>query len=172
MYALGLVVASAVGFSIALSRDGLYHAELIDQHQVLALRGYIRIDTSNPPGNEMLGARFWKELFDAEGIENEILAPSPGAKRASFVARLPGRWGRPLVLLNHLDVVPADPKRWRHPPFSGEAADGALWGRGATDMKGIAVVQAMVLVDLKRRGVVPERDVVFLATGQHEDLNP
>jgi acetylornithine deacetylase/succinyl-diaminopimelate desuccinylase-like protein len=141
---------------------------LVDE-AIAVLSRYLRINTSNPPGNEIRGARFWKEIFDREGIESEILLPSPTSRRANFVARIPGsRKEDGIVLLNHIDVVPADARRWRHAPFGGEVAGGALWGRGASDMKGLAVAQAFVLIDLRRRGIVPDRDLIFLATADEE----
>ncbi len=136
---------------------------------VQTLIRYLRVNTSNPPGNEILAARFWKEFFDREGIACEVMLPDPTSRRASVVARLPGNGrGRPLILQNHLDVVAAEGKRWKHPPFAGEIAEGAVWGRGSTDMKGIAVVQAFALVELKRRGIVPDREVIFLGTADEE----
>lgn len=130
---------------------------------------YLQVNTSNPPGNEIAAARFWKEIFDREGIECVIVGPPAPSKRANVVARLPGKIsGRALVLLHHLDVVPAEARRWRYPPFAAEIAEGAIWGRGATDMKALAVAQAWSLIDLKRRGVVPARDLIFIGTADEE----
>ena len=134
---------------------------------ISVLQQYLRLNTSNPPGNELAAARFWKDVFDREGIPCEIVAPA-GSKRTNVVAKLPGSAGRGLVLLNHLDVVPADAKRWRHPPFGGEIVAGTIWGRGTTDMKGAAVAQAYVLIDLRRRGVIPARDLYFVGTADEE----
>jgi len=132
------------------------------------LRAYLAIDTTNPPGNERRGADFFKAIFDREGIACEVLDQGHG--RANVLARLPGTGGkRPLVLLNHLDVVPADASCWSVPPFSGELKDGYVWGRGATDMKGTAICQLMTMLLLKRAGRPLERDILFLGTADEED---
>src|SRR5204863_9404363 len=84
-------------------------------------REYLRINTSNPPGNELATARWFKQIFDREGIENQVLEYSPG--RANIIARLKGGGTqRPLILLNHMDVVTSDPSRWKYPPFAAEQA--------------------------------------------------
>jgi len=132
------------------------------------LQEYLRIDTSNPPGHERLAAEFLREVFERERIETRIIDLGHG--RANIVARLPGSGGRrPIILLNHLDVVPADASRWTVPPFAGEIRDGYVWGRGATDMKGTAVCQLMALLLLKRGSVPLDRDVIFLGTADEED---
>lgn len=132
------------------------------------LQAYLRVDTTNPPGRERLAADFLKDVFDREGIENRIYDLGNG--RANILARLPGSGlGRPILLLNHLDVVPADAERWTVPPFSGEIRDGYVWGRGATDMKGTAICQLMTLLLLKRAGAPLDRDVIFLGTADEEE---
>jgi acetylornithine deacetylase/succinyl-diaminopimelate desuccinylase-like protein len=135
---------------------------------VALLQAYLRVDTTNPPGRERLAADFFKEILDREDIENRIYDLGNG--RANILARLPGSgMGRPILLLNHLDVVPADAERWTVPPFSGDIRDGYVWGRGATDMKGTAVCQLMTLLLLKRSGVALDRDVIFLGTADEEE---
>ena len=125
--------------------------EAADREALAMLQSYLRVDTTNPPGNERLAADFFHEILDREGIENRVYEMAEG--RANILARLPGRGlGRPILLLNHLDVVPADAERWSVPPFSGDVRDGYVWGRGATDMKGTAVCQLMTLLLLKRSG--------------------
>ena len=165
-----IIFSAAVFFSAAVSIAGEPNAQVpIVEEAVSTLSRYLRVNTSNPPGNEIGAARFWKEFFDREGIPCEIILPAPGSKRANVVARLAGNGkGKSVVLLNHLDVVPAGSRHWSRPPFSGEISDGAVWGRGATDMKGTAVAQAYVLTDLSRRGVHPQRDLIFLGTADEE----
>jgi acetylornithine deacetylase/succinyl-diaminopimelate desuccinylase-like protein len=142
--------------------------EAAAREAVTHLQDYLRVDTSNPPGRERLAAEFLKKIFDAEGIENRIY--DLGNERANILARLPGSGlGRPILLLNHLDVVPADAERWTVPPFSGDIRDGYIWGRGATDMKGTAICQLMTLVLLKRSGAALDRDVLFLGTADEEE---
>ncbi len=135
---------------------------------VSLLQQYLRVDTTNPPGNERRAADFFKAIFDGEGITSRVYDLGNG--RANILARLPGRGGKsPIILLNHMDVVPADAPRWTVPPFSGEVRDGYVWGRGATDMKGTAICQLMTVLLLKRGGVPLERDVIFLGTADEED---
>src|SRR3989338_5530692 len=134
---------------------------------VARLARYLQLNTTNPPGNELTAARFFEEWFMAEGIPVEVYEFAPG--RANLVARLKGDGSkRPLILLNHMDVVSSDPARWREGPFSGAVVAGDLYGRGALDMKGLGLTQAMVLVMLKREGVPLRRDVLFVATSDEE----
>lgn len=131
------------------------------------LSAYIRIDTTNPPGNEIAAARFLAERFRAEGIEAKVFESAPG--RGAVLARLPGAGkAKPIVLLNHLDVVAADAQDWQHDPFAGEIADGYVHGRGAVDCKGVGVTEAMAMILLKRNGVALDRDVIFLGTADEE----
>ena len=133
---------------------------------VQLLQQYVRIDTSNPPGRELAGARFLADLLSRSGVHAEIIESSPG--RASVYARLKGSTpGEGLLLLNHIDVVPADAKAWQHPPFAGAIALNQLWGRGALDMKGIAICQLEAFIAVARRGT-PQRDIVFLAVADEE----
>jgi acetylornithine deacetylase/succinyl-diaminopimelate desuccinylase-like protein len=134
---------------------------------VKLLQEYLRIDTSNPPGNELKTAEFLKKLFDSAGIENTVFEYAPG--RANIYARLKGDGTlRPLILLNHMDVVRANPANWRVPPFSGEIVDGELYGRGAEDMKDEGLMQAMVMVIAAREHLPLKRDLIFLATADEE----
>jgi acetylornithine deacetylase/succinyl-diaminopimelate desuccinylase-like protein len=131
------------------------------------LQEYIRIDTSNPPGNEMAAAEFFHRLFDQAGIPNTIYPYAPG--RANIYAILKGDGTlRPLVFLNHMDVVRADPQNWKVPPFSGEIVNGELYGRGAEDMKDEGMLQAMVMLIAAREHVPLKRDLIFLATADEE----
>jgi acetylornithine deacetylase/succinyl-diaminopimelate desuccinylase-like protein len=128
---------------------------------------YLRIDTSNPPGNELAAAEFFHRVFDQAGIPNSIYSYAPG--RANFYAILKGDGSLPpLVLLNHTDVVQADPKKWRAPPFSGEIVDGEIWGRGAVDMKDEGLIHAMVMLIAARERLPLKRDLIFLATADEE----
>jgi acetylornithine deacetylase/succinyl-diaminopimelate desuccinylase-like protein len=143
---------------------------------VLALEGqkilsdYLKIDTSNPPGNETKAAVFLKEILDREGIPAQILDTAElGTGRANLYARLEGNGSkRAIALVHHLDVVPATPSFWTVNPFSGIVKDGYIWGRGALDMKGEGVVQLMALIALKRSGVQLNRDIVYIANADEE----
>jgi acetylornithine deacetylase/succinyl-diaminopimelate desuccinylase-like protein len=133
------------------------------------MQAYLRIDTTNPPGNEMRAASFFKRILDEEGIENQVFEYQPG--RADLWARLPhtGSTGkRPLILLNHMDVVTSDPSHWKVLPFGGAVLDGSLYGRGAQDMKNEGLAQLVVMVMLKREKVPLDRDIIFLAVSDEE----
>lgn len=130
---------------------------------------YLRIDTTNPPGNETHAAAFFKKLFDQEGIENRVFEYAPG--RADVWARVPAtsKPAKPaVVLLNHMDVVTSDAARWKAPPFSAKIIDGAIYGRGAQDMKSDGLAQFVTLVMLKREKVQLDRDIIFLAVSDEE----
>jgi acetylornithine deacetylase/succinyl-diaminopimelate desuccinylase-like protein len=133
------------------------------------MQGYLRIDTTNPPGNEMKAVEFYKKILDDEGIETRAFEYAPG--RGDLWARIPHSGGeakRPIVLLNHMDVVTSDATHWKVPPFSGEVVGGYIWGRGAQDMKDEGLAQLVTMVMLKREKVVLDRDVIFLAVADEE----
>ena len=131
------------------------------------LKEYIKIDTSNPPGNEVEGARFLKKILEAESIPCQIFEPSPG--RGNLLATLKGNGKRrPLLLLNHMDVVPAEKEQWSSDPFEGVVRNGYLYGRGALDDKSMGITEMMTLLILKRKKVPLKRDVLFLATPDEE----
>lgn len=135
--------------------------------QIELLQQYVRIDTSNPPGNELAGARFLASLLEKNGVKAEIIESAPG--RASVYARLAGRRaGEGLLLMNHIDVVPAARAGWKHAPFEGAIALNQLWGRGTLDMKGIAICELQAFLDVARSGRQPERDLVFLGVADEE----
>jgi acetylornithine deacetylase/succinyl-diaminopimelate desuccinylase-like protein len=135
---------------------------------VETLRAYLRLDTSNPPGNELRGALFLKSRLEREGIAAELLEPEPG--RANLYARLQGRGQAPgLVLHHHIDVVPASSKGWARPPFAAAVLnDLHLYGRGVLDTKGLGIAQLEAFLALKRSGRPLARDIVFLATADEE----
>lgn len=131
------------------------------------LSAFIKIDTTNPPGNEEDAVRFLDEYLDTLGIPTEIFHVAP--KRANLLARIPGKnKGKPVVLLGHIDVVPAKADEWEVPPFSGEVRDGYLYGRGAIDMKSQVICQLLAFGQLQKDGIKPERDIVYLATCDEE----
>ena len=131
------------------------------------LADLIRLDTTNPPGNETRVAEYLKKLCDIEGINSQMLGADPA--RLNFVARLPGSGKlKPLLLMAHSDVVPADRSQWTFDPFSAELREGYLWGRGAEDDKSLLAAEMAVLVELKRRGVKVDRDIILLAEADEE----
>jgi acetylornithine deacetylase/succinyl-diaminopimelate desuccinylase-like protein len=137
------------------------------EETVRLMQEYLRIDTSNPPGNERPAAEFFQRLFDQAGIPNTLYPYAPG--RANLYAVLKGGGTlRPLVLLNHMDVVRAEAKNWKVPPFSGEIVAGEMYGRGALDMKDEGLLQAMVMLVAAREHLPLKRDLIFLATSDEE----
>ncbi len=139
----------------------------LDSEALGVLQQYLRINTTNPPGNEIQAARFLQRVLARDGITAQIFEPAPG--KANLVARLAGDGSqRPVVLLNHMDVVEASPQYWSVDPFGGVIRDGYLFGRGAEDMKGQAIAQLMAMVTLKRAHVPLTRDIVFVATSDEE----
>ena len=155
-------------------------ADLELSELVELLRDLIRIKSVNPPGDEILVARYLEQVFAAEGIVATVVEPYPG--RGSIVARVhgDGTGGDPLLLLSHLDVVPAEPSGWSHDPFAADLADGYIWGRGAVDMKGMVAMEAHVMRRLARTaqaaGLDPatdpipglRRDVIFCSAADEE----
>ena len=128
---------------------------------------YLKIDTSNPPGNETAGAAYLRELLVANGIQAQLVGDDP--KRQGVYARLDsGRNEKALLLISHIDVVPADAALWRNPPFAGVREGGYIWGRGALDIKSLTIAHLFAMIDIKRRGVQLTRDIVFLATPDEE----
>ena len=138
-----------------------------NQEAIERLSDYIRVDTSNPPGNEVRAAEWYEKIFDAEGIDYETAESAPG--RGNVVARLKGTGNEPaLILLNHMDVVPVSREFWTVDPFGGIQRDGYIWGRGAEDMKSLGVAQLMAFLELHREHVPLRRDVIFLGTADEE----
>jgi acetylornithine deacetylase/succinyl-diaminopimelate desuccinylase-like protein len=158
-----LVAQSAAGWD-AIDFDSLR------QEAVVRLGEYLRINTSNPPGNELAAARWLKEVLAREGIEGQILDTTElGPGRANFYAKIEGSGkGKAIALVHHMDVVPAEPKFWKEDPFGGAVKDGAVWGRGALDMKGQGLIQLMAFIALKRARVPLDRDVVLIGNADEE----
>jgi len=131
------------------------------------LQRLIRIDTTNPPGNETAAAQLLREYLESNGVECELYARVP--ERANLVARLRGSGDGPtLVLLSHTDVVLATEPNWEAPPFGGELRSGEVWGRGALDMKGQVAASAVAIASLAREGFRPRGDLLFVATADEE----
>ncbi|MBI4396210.1 MAG: M20/M25/M40 family metallo-hydrolase [Elusimicrobia bacterium] len=140
------------------------------EESIRYLQGYIRIDTTNPPGNEEKSARYLKEILDREGISSAVYVSTSG--RANLLAKLPTRARHPeppLLLLHHMDVVPVHPEEWMVDPFEGADINGFLWGRGALDTKTTGILHLMTLLRLKREGLPLNRDVFLLAVADEEE---
>jgi acetylornithine deacetylase/succinyl-diaminopimelate desuccinylase-like protein len=139
----------------------------IEGEALKTLQRYIRINTSVPPGDVTKAADLIVELLEREGIPVKRYESAPG--RSIVLARLKGMGpAKPILLLHHMDVVPADVTRWKRDPFGGEIAGGRIWGRGAMDMKGPGVVQLYAFIALKRQKVQLDRDVILMAVPDEE----
>ena len=134
------------------------------------LRALLRLDTTNPPGNETLAAEYAAGILRAAGIAAEVIESAPG--RGNLVARLRATVDAPepaLLLHGHLDVVPArQDDGWTHAPFSGDLADGYIWGSGALDHKSTSAMTLAAIVALHAAGVPLRRDIIFAATADEE----
>src|SRR5262245_9679125 len=141
--------------------------EEVQQEALELFIRYLKIDTTNPPGAEIHAARFFANICEREGIEHQVFEPFPG--RGTIWARLRGDGTRrPVILLNHTDVVPHDKEFWTVEAFSGAIKDGFVYGRGAMDMKSLGMAQFVTLLTLKRARIPLKRDVIFLATADEE----
>jgi len=142
----------------------------LESEAVLWLQGLVRINTANPPGNELVAAKYLADILGREGIKSEIFETTPG--RGFLVARLASSAvpdpSRALLLMGHLDVVGVDKSKWTVDPFGGVMKDGYLYGRGAIDDKGMTVANVAVLVALQRSSARLNRDVILLAEGDEE----
>jgi acetylornithine deacetylase/succinyl-diaminopimelate desuccinylase-like protein len=132
------------------------------------LAALIRINTSNPPGNEAAACGFLKPIYARLGLEPVLLGPEPS--RQSIIGRLKAEKpeGEPLLLLSHLDTVPADAKEWSKPPFAGAIEGGEVWGRGALDCKNATAVELTALKLFVEAGHQPRRDLILAATADEE----
>ncbi|MEM3578263.1 MAG: M20/M25/M40 family metallo-hydrolase [Candidatus Bathyarchaeia archaeon] len=139
----------------------------VEKEVTSLLSGLIRINTTNPPGNETEAAKYVAKTLEKDGFKCELFESAPG--RGSVITRLKGSGEKPsLLLLSHLDVVAANPKEWSVDPFSGMVNDGFVWGRGALDMKSMTAIEIMVMKLLKRNRVKLKGDVILAATADEE----
>ncbi len=131
------------------------------------LSNLIKIDTTNPPGNETPAATYLHETLTKEGFRCEVIEST--LNRGNLITRLKGTGQKPnLLLLSHLDVVPANANEWSVNPFGGIVKNGFVWGRGALDMKGMTAIETMTLMLLKRKGIPLKGDVILAATADEE----
>jgi acetylornithine deacetylase/succinyl-diaminopimelate desuccinylase-like protein len=148
-------------------------AVALDEHAPLAGRAreylidLLRLDTTNPPGNETRAAEYLKRVAYSHGIHAELLGPDPS--RLNFIARLKGQGGgRALLLMAHTDVVPADRQQWSVDPFAAEVRDGYIYGRGAVDDKSLLAAELAIVVELKHSAAPLKRDIILLAEADEE----
>ena len=142
----------------------------LEKNALDLLQRYLRIDSTNPPADTREAAKLIQAELMKNGIESRLYPAGPAGHQVNLLARIKGRDSskKPLLLLNHFDVVPVDRKAWKMDPFGGEIRDAYIWGRGALDMKGIGVQHLTAMVALKKAGIVPPRDVVMLITADEE----
>ncbi|MGB9714548.1 MAG: M20/M25/M40 family metallo-hydrolase [Candidatus Bathyarchaeales archaeon] len=139
----------------------------VEEEVTNLLADLIRINTTNPPGNEIEAAKYLAKNLEQEGFKCELFESAPS--RGNIITRIRGTGEKPsLLLLSHLDVVAANPKEWSVDPFGGVIKDGFIWGRGALDMKSMTAIEVMVLKLLKRNNVKLKGDVILAATADEE----
>ena len=144
----------------------------IEDATVKLFREYLEIDTSNPPGDVREGVAWLAKQFKKNNINYEIFVVPEDPRRMHILAEIPGSNPdlKPLLLLNHIDVVPADYNAWNTHPFKAEIIDGIIYGRGALDMKSLGVMQMVSMIVLKEEGYIPERTIKFLGVADEEIL--
>ncbi len=167
-FVLFLVAALGLGGRLASAEPPPPNWPQIATEAAALLAEYIRIDTQNPPGHTTAAVALLDAQWRRAGIPTEIIQHDPD--KPMLLARLQGRGSpeKPILLLNHMDVVPADPTRWTFPPLSGAIRDGVVYGRGALDMKGLGVAMLVAMRLLAERDERPARDVLFLAVPDEE----
>src|SRR4051812_27827363 len=140
----------------------------IESEALGTLQAYVRINTSNPPGDVTKAADLLVDLLKREGIDVKRYESGPG--RSIVLARLKGNGtgGKAILLESHMDVVPTDAARWSHDPFAAEVADGKMWGRGTIDMKGIGTSYLYAFLMLHRQKVTLTRDVLLMFVPDEE----
>jgi acetylornithine deacetylase/succinyl-diaminopimelate desuccinylase-like protein len=130
------------------------------------LQELLREHTVNPPGNEIRAADVLRHYFARNGIDCQFHARDPD--RPNVVARIQGGGGPSLAFLSHTDTVLADPAEWERDPWSGDLVDGEVWGRGALDMKGQVAASAVAFASLRREGLDPSGDLLFISVADEE----
>jgi acetylornithine deacetylase/succinyl-diaminopimelate desuccinylase-like protein len=170
MAAAGIIVVAALLFYNHYTESDIRSQLYIPKNahvtpEIKLLQDYVRIETVT--GHELPGARYLAGLLEKNGVKAEVIESAPG--RGNVYARLTGRRrGEGLLLLNHIDVMPATPEEWTRPPFAAAIALNQLWGRGALDMKSIAICELEAFLDVARSGRQPERDIIFLGVADEE----
>jgi acetylornithine deacetylase/succinyl-diaminopimelate desuccinylase-like protein len=162
-------IAMLVALSTALGAQGQPNLDWprIQTETMQHYQALLRLDTSEPAGNETLAANYLQQVLEREGIPVQLFAAEPN--RANLVARLKGSGKkRPLLMMGHTDVVSVDPKKWTFPPFSATRDGGYVYGRGTIDDKDNVVASLMTMLLLKRNQVPLDRDVIFLAEAGEE----
>ena len=159
-------IAGVLLFSFSAAQTTDWKA--VDAEALKTLQGYVRINTSNPPGDVSKAADYLAAILKREGIETTRYESAPG--RSILLARLKGNGtgGKAILLESHMDVVPTDPARWASDPFGAQITDGRMWGRGTIDMKGIGTSYLYAFIMLHRQKVPLTRDVLLMFVPDEE----
>src|SRR3954470_11203478 len=165
LFCCTILAASLAAAGHAQSPAPDWHA--VEEETMRHYQALLRLDTSNPPGNEHLAAEYVKGVLDREGIAAQMFASDPS--RPNVVARLKGSGRRkPLLIMGHTDVVTVDPAKWKYPAFSATREGGYVYGRGTVDDKDNLTAALMTMLLLKRGSVALDRDVIFVAEAVEE----
>ena len=159
--AMMLVVAS-----LPLAAQTTAELQKLQDEAVQRAKEYLRINTANPPGNEVASMQWFARMLQQEGIPFDTVTTAPG--RGNIWARLKGGSEPALLLLHHMDVVPADPRYWDVDPYSADVRNGDIYGRGALDTKMLGIAHFQAFIALHRLKVPLNRDVIFMATADEE----
>jgi len=166
---VSVTIAATLALHAIPAAAGNIEWNRVADEAVERLRAYIRINTTNPPGNETPAAQLLREWLTAEGIETQLYDPMNNPDRQALVARLPGHSGRTIVLMSHSDVVPAMASEWHRDPFAADIADGTLYGRGTLDTKGLGILQAMTIVLMHRQQLAPRDEILLVIEPDEEE---
>ena len=159
-------VIALFAMSLPLAAQTPAELQRLQDEAVQRAKEYLRINTANPPGNEAESMRWFARILQQEGIPFDTVTTAPG--RGNIWARLKGGAEPALVLLHHMDVVPADPRYWEVDPYSAEVRNGDIYGRGALDTKLLGIAHFQAFIALHRLKVPLNRDVIFMATADEE----
>ncbi len=167
MRTIGMLFLLAMPVAVQAQDRYLVDWDLVGEETLSHLSDLVRIDTTNPPGQESLVVNYLRTVLESEGVETETYALDP--HRANLVARIKGNGSKkPILIMGHTDVVGVQAEKWTEEPFSGLRKDGWVYGRGTLDDKDTVAAGMMVILMLKRYGVELDRDVIFLAEAGEE----
>ena len=159
-------VVALLALSLPLAAQTPADLQKLQDEAVTRAKEYLRINTANPPGNEEASMKWFARILQQEGIPFDTASSAPG--RGNIWARLKGGNEPALMLLHHMDVVPADPRYWDVDPYSADVRNGDIYGRGALDTKLLGIAHFQTFIALHRLRVPLNRDVIFMATADEE----
>ncbi|HET6956068.1 MAG TPA: M20/M25/M40 family metallo-hydrolase, partial [Vicinamibacterales bacterium] len=167
IFAATASVAALARFGFAQGRQAEPDWKALEDETMRHYQAVLRLDSRNPPGNEVVVAEYVKGVLDKEGIPAQIVGSDP--KRPNLIARLKGNGTkRPLLVMGHSDTVTTDEAKWTHPPLSATRDGGYVYGRGTIDDKDNLTAGLMTMLLLKRLNVPLDRDVVFVSESGEE----